>query len=63
MQPPEMTTLQGLGHENSHHILGGAPFDLNFLCVDPVSDEEVMNIDVLSTFTTRCLPIPLGPIA
>ncbi len=29
MQPPEMTTLQGLGHKISHHILGGAPFDLN----------------------------------
>jgi hypothetical protein len=51
-QPPEMTTLQGLGHKISHHILGGAPFDLNFLHVDPVIDEKVMNIDVPSTFTT-----------
>jgi hypothetical protein len=47
-----MTTLQGLGHKNSHHILGGAPFDLNFLDVDPISDEEVTNIDVSSMFTT-----------
>ncbi len=52
MQPPEMTTLQGLGHKISHHMLGGAPFDLNFLHVDPVSDEEVTNIDVPSSFTT-----------
>jgi hypothetical protein len=52
MQPPEMTTLQGLGHKIIHHILGGAPSDLNFLHVDPVSDEEVTNIDVPSTFTT-----------
>jgi hypothetical protein len=51
-QPPEMTTLQGLGNKISNHILGGAPLDLNFLHVDPVSDEEVMNIDVPSTFTT-----------
>jgi hypothetical protein len=47
-----MTTLQGLGHKISNHILGGEPLDLTFLHVDPVSDEEVTHIDVPSTFTT-----------
>jgi len=51
-QSPEMTSLKGLSHEISHHFLGGAPFELNLLHVDPVSNEEISNIDVPSPLTT-----------
>ena len=47
-----MTFLKGLSHEISHHFLGGVPFDLNLLHVDPVSNKEILNIDVPSTLTT-----------
>ncbi len=47
-----MTSLKGLSHEISHHFLGGAPFDLNLLHVDPVSNEEISNIDVPGPLTT-----------
>jgi hypothetical protein len=30
-----MTPLKRLGHEISHHFLGGAPLDLNLLHIDP----------------------------
>ena len=41
MQPPEMTSLKGLSHEISHHFLGGAPFNLYLLHVDPVSNKKI----------------------
>ncbi len=47
-----MTSLKGLSHEISHHFPSGAPFDLNLLHVDPVSNEEMLNIDVPGPLTT-----------
>jgi hypothetical protein len=47
-----MTSLKGLSNEISHHFLGGAPFNLNLLHVDPVSNEKISSIDMPSLLTT-----------
>jgi hypothetical protein len=47
-----MTFLHGFSHEISHHFLGGAPFDLNLLHVNPVGDEEISNVNVPSPLVT-----------
>ena len=53
----ERGTLEGFGQEVSKHNISGAIVNAKLLVAHIVSDEEVMDINVLGIFGARTFPV------